>query len=126
MVAVVCHLHPAFGEFLRLGSVRSGGFFLPLHVQNLRVGAQAENGFDGEIGVVRQVSGKVIGAELVFGIKPFFHKVIGPLLENRRVLFRERRLPSALAMAANRMSMLPDSSTGMVSILVGSRPLASG
>ena len=91
MVAVTRHLHPALGELLRLDPIFNRGVLLSLHVENLRVRAQAENGFDGEVRVVRQVTGKVVGAELVFRIKSILHQVIRPQFQNGRVLFRERR-----------------------------------
>ena len=42
------------------------------------VGGECVDGFDGEVGVVGDVAGEVVGGELVFGVEAFFLQVVGP------------------------------------------------
>ena len=54
--------------------------------------AQSHNRLDGKIGIVSEMSGEIIRAELVFRIVSFFHQVIGPRFQRFPVLADERRI----------------------------------
>ena len=61
---------------------RSATSALPIAAAICGVGAEADDGLDREVGVVGQVAGEVVGAELVLGIEALARQVVGPLGQN--------------------------------------------
>ena len=81
MIAVGRGPHPMRGVLLgdlkisrRTGDVAAQPAQIP-------VARQAENGFDGKIGVVGQVAHEIIGAKLVLRVESVFLQIHGPLCQ---------------------------------------------
>ena len=115
MVAFGGDLHPMLGVRLGQIMVLRGVRRITAHAAQIAVSGQAEDGFDGEVGVVGQVAHEVIGAELVFGVQPYCSRYRAHCVNFGHQGETKSALPSACAMASQRMSMLPLSSTGMPS-----------
>ncbi len=71
------------------------------------MGTESKDCLRGEIDVVRQVSGKVVGAELVFRIQPFLFQIFRPASENRPVSRSKARVPLGNRNAGNHQKHVP-------------------
>ena len=92
VIAVAGHLRPLRGKIFREAAVF---FCLRIFAHCLGqpgIALQADNGFDREIGVVGQVSGEVVRAELIFGIEALLSQICGPAGQLRPIWLREIRI----------------------------------
>ncbi len=78
MIPVAGHLLPLHGHPFGDIHIFGGYIRFPQHLSHLRIGGNTHDRFDGEVGIMGKVTGKVVGAKLVVGIEPFLHQVIGP------------------------------------------------
>ena len=62
----------------RSRDIQSAVCVSPARAASLRKAAQAQNRLDREIGVVRQVAGEIVGAELVLRVEALLPQVLAP------------------------------------------------
>ena len=67
VVAVVGLLHPLFGHVGGELAVRGGLVLLAGDVAELAEGAERDDGLERQVGIVGEMAGEVVGAELVLG-----------------------------------------------------------
>ena len=78
MVLIAGHFFPLFGHLAGLVHVF---FFQVLFAQqagHVTVRGDAQDGFYRQVGIVGQMAGKVVGAQLVFRIQALFYQVAHP------------------------------------------------
>ena len=78
MVPVAGHFFPLFGHFAGPLHVFFFNILVAQQAGHVAVGSDAQNGFYRQVGVVGQMAGKVIGAQLVFRIQALFYQVAHP------------------------------------------------
>ena len=89
VVAVRGFGNPPRREFLRRGAIFLGRLLVAPQLAELGKRAESANRFGREVDVVCQMSGEVVGAELVLGIETFLLEIGRPLLELRPVALCE-------------------------------------
>ena len=126
MVAVGGHLLPLLRQLLgELRVLLRASALSPRHVGQLAVRRQGHDGLDREVGVVGQMAGEVVGAELVLRVESLLLQVFRPLRQGGPVAFANFGVALGGGDAPPRMSMFPHSSTGMSSPL-SVLPVATG
>jgi len=78
-----CRLDPL--RHHRLGQPREafGRGGVPVEGRHLAVAGQSHDRLERKVGIMGQMSGKIVGAELVVGIKPFGRQILGPARDGR-------------------------------------------
>ena len=86
MGAVRRHAAPVVDVLLGQFAVRGGFCFLAEHVAEFGVGAKSGDGFHGEIRIVGEGSGKVVGDNLFSGFSPFSSRYFAHLEKSGQYL----------------------------------------
>src|SRR5271166_4285250 len=80
-VSVPCHRLPFFCHLTRQVLVLVGEGSIPCAAGHLGKSGEALDGLDGEIGIVRKMTGEVVGGELVGRVQTLVFQILRPFLE---------------------------------------------